>query len=234
MMKKKITQFGESWHDAKFWLNLAKKMGFEEFFPWKDPDEFIDYWLKPSGVSFKMLNEEKPEGINLEVKYGTLREKGFPTPSGKVEIYSETMEKFGYDPLPTYQEPHESPVKTPEVTREYPLILTTGARRLNFLHTQMRNISKLRDSDPEPYAEIHPEAARKYGIEDGERITISTKRGSIEIKARVTEDIMSQVVRIPHGWREANCNVLTFARPADPVTGIPNYKAMLCRVNKKA
>ena len=51
--------------------------------------------------------------------------------------------------------------------------------------------------------------------------------------ARVTEDILPQVVRIPHGWIEANCNVLTFARPADPVTGIPNYKAMLCRVEKK-
>jgi anaerobic selenocysteine-containing dehydrogenase len=232
MLKKKIIDFEESWHDAKFWLTLAKRMGFDEHFPWKDPNEFIDWWLEPSGLSVKMLTEEKPEGMRLEVKYGTLREKGFPTPSGKVEIYSETMENFGYDPLPTYQEPHESPVNSPEVTKEYPLILTTGARRLNYLHTQMRNISKLRESEPDPFAEIHPEAARKYGIADGDRVRISTKRGSIEIKVRVTEDILPQVVRIPHGWIEANCNVLTFARPADPVTGIPNFKALLCRVEK--
>ena len=229
-----MIDFEESWHDAKFWLTLAKRMGFDEHFPWKDPNEFIDWWLEPSGLSVKILTEEKPEGMRLEVKYGTLREKGFPTPYGKVEIYSETMENLGYDPLPTYQEPHESPVKSPEVTKEYPLILTTGSRRLNFLHTQMRNISKLRDSDPEqPLAEINPEAARKYGIADDDMIRISTKRGSIEIMARVTDDILPQVVRIPHGWIEANCNVLTFARPADPVTGIPNYKAMLCRVEKK-
>ena len=233
MLKKKVIDFEETWHDAKFWLNLAKRMGFDEHFPWKDPNEFIDYWLEPSGLSMKILNEEKPEGMRLDVKYGTLREKGFPTPSGKVEIYSETLEKFGYDPLPTYDEPFESPVSTPDLAKEYPLVLTTGARQLNFLHTQMRNISRLRDSHPEPFAEIHPEAAIEYGIEDGDRITISTKRGSIEIKAKVTEDVLPQLVRIPHGWREANCNVLTFARPADPVTGVPNYKALLCRVEKK-
>jgi len=233
MMKKEIIQYEESWHDAKFWLNLAKRMGFEEYFPWKDLDEFIEWWLEPSGVSLKMLIEEKPGGMELELKYGTFREKGFPTPSGKIEIYSETMEKLGYDPLPTYQEPFEGPVSTPDVAKEYPLILTTGARKLEFLHTQMRNISRLRDLVHEAFAEIHPETAGQYGIEDGDRIKISTKRGSIEIKAKFTEDILPQLVRIPHGWREANCNVLTFARPADPVSGIPNYKALLCRVEKK-
>ena len=233
ILKKKIIQYEESWHDAEFWLNLAKRMGFDEYFPWENPDEFIDWWLEPSGVSIKMLTEEKPGCMELELEYGTFREKGFPTPSGKIEIYSETMEKLGYDPLPTYQEPFESPVASPDVAKEYPLILTTGARRLEFLHTQMRNISRLRDLVPEPFADIHPEAAGQYGIEDGDRITISTERGSIEIKAKVTEDVLPQVVSIPHGWREANCNVLTFARPADPVTGIPDYKAMLCRVEKK-
>ena len=143
------------------------------------------------------------------------------------------MEKLGYDPLPTYLEPFESPVASPDLANEYPLILTTGARQLQFLQTQMRNISKLRDSFPEPLAEIHPKAASKYGIEDGDMVTISTKRGSIKMKAKVSEDVLPRLVRIPHGWRDANCNVLTFARPADPITGIPNYKALLCRVDKK-
>ena len=232
MLKKKVNQFEESWHDAKFWLKLAQRMGFEEYFPWKDPEEFIDYWLEPSGFSIKMLTDEKPGGMPLELQYGIFREKGFPTPSGKVEIYSETMEKFGYDPMPTYREPWESPVSTPDLAREYPLILTTGTRYIEFLHTQGRNIPKLRELVPEPLAEIHPEAAQKRGIKDGDRITISTKRGSIEIKAKVTEDILPQVVNIPHGWREANCNLLTFARPADPVTGVPNYKALLCEIAK--
>jgi anaerobic selenocysteine-containing dehydrogenase len=233
MLKKKIIQFEECWSDAQFWLKLAQRMGFEEYFPWKEPEEFIDYWLEPSGLSVKTLRDEKPKGMHLEMKYGTLRENGFPTPSGKVEIYSETLEKFGYDPLPTYLEPFESPVSTPDDVADYPLVLTTGARQLHFTHTQHHNISALREMFPEPLAEINPETATNYGITDGDRIIVSTKRGSIEMKAKVTEDILPQVVRIPHGWREVNCNVLTFARPADPVTGVPNFKAMLCRIEKK-
>ncbi|MBA7562105.1 Acetylene hydratase [subsurface metagenome] len=231
MLKKKIIQYEECWSDAMFWLKLAHKMGYDEYFPWKDPDEFIDYWMEPSGVSVKMLTEEKPAGVSLEMKYGTYREEGFATPSGKVEIYSDTLEKFGYDPLPIYMEPTESPVSSADAA-DYPLILTTGARQLHYTHTQLRNVPKVRKLFPEPLAEIHPETASKYGIADGDMIAISTKRGSINMKARVTEDMLPQVVSIPHGWPEANCNILTFARPADPVTGIPNYKAMLCRIEK--
>jgi anaerobic selenocysteine-containing dehydrogenase len=231
MLKKKIIQLDECWHDGKFWLKLAQKMGYEEYFPWKDPDEFIDYWMEPSGLSVKMLTEETPEGMRLEMKYGVSREKGFSTPSGKIEIYSDTLEKFGYDPLPIYLEPIESPVSTPNVA-DYPLILTTGARQIHYTHTQLRNVPAIRKLFPEPLAEIHPETAMKYGIMDGDTTKISTKRGSIEMKAKVTEDMLPQVVSIPHGWREANCNILTFARPADPVTGVPNYKALLCRIEK--
>jgi anaerobic selenocysteine-containing dehydrogenase len=86
---------------------------------------------------------------------------------------------------------------------------------------------------PEPLADIHPETAKKYGISDGDMITISTRRGSIDIKANLTEDNLPQLVSVPHGWQEANVNVLTFARPADPVTGVPNMKALLCKIEKK-
>lgn len=229
MLKKKVIEYQECWHDAKFWLQLAKKMGFEEYFPWEDPEQFIDWWLEPSGLSLRTLEDEM-EFIMLKLNYGAFIEKGFPTPSGKIEIYSETMEKFGYDPLPAYREPFENPVEQSGVVKEYPLILTTGARNLCFTHTQMRNIESIRKEAPGPSAEIHPDTARLYNVRDGEMIIISTKRGSIKIKAKATEDMPPGVVSIPHGWEEANCNTLTFARPADPVTGVPNYKATLCKI----
>jgi len=218
--------------DYDVWRGLGLELGQEADWPWPSLEDLYDFRLKPIGLTFEGFMKQGGFVSSPKV-YHRYETEGFATPTGKIELYSKTLEALGYDPLPTYQEPHESPVNSPEVTKEYPLILTTGSRRLNFLHTQMRNISKLRDSDPEqPLAEINPEAARKYGIADGDMIRISTKRGSIKIMARVTEDILPQVVRIPHGWIESNCNVLTFARPADPVTGIPNYKAMLCRVEK--
>ena len=48
---------------------------------------------------------------------------GFPTPTGKLELYSTVLEKMGYDPLPYFKEPGESPISTPELAKEYPLVL---------------------------------------------------------------------------------------------------------------
>jgi len=234
MLRKKVTQFKQSWSDAKFWLSLAKRMGYEHYFPWKDPEEFLDYSLEPQGLTVKMLTEEKAEGIMYEpLKPKAYEEKGFSTPSGKVEIYSQTMEELGYDPLPTYAEPVESSIRTPEIAKGYPLILTTGARVAEFLHTQLRDCLSLRRRVPDPVAEINPETAKEYDIKDGDMITVSTRRGSINIKARVTEDIIPQVVNVPHGWAQACCNYLTMARPGDPITGISTYKALLCEISKK-
>ncbi len=81
-------------------------------------------------------------------------------------------------------------------------------------------------------AEIHPDTARKYGIGDGDMIIVETKRGSIEVRAQVTEDIAPQVLRVPHGWTHANVNILTDETPACPVPGTPSIKALLCKVRR--
>jgi anaerobic selenocysteine-containing dehydrogenase len=97
----------------------------------------------------------------------------------------------------------------------------------------LHDCHSLRKRVPEPFAEINPEAAKEYDIRDGDMITVSTRRGSINIEARVTEDIIPRVVNVPHGWAQVNCKNLTMARPADPITGIPTYKALLCKITKK-
>jgi len=234
MLRKRIIQYEECWPDLKFWFELARHLGYEKYFPWKTIEEAIDYVLEPSGLTVQKLTEEHPGGLTYSsIKYKGYEKEGFRTPSGKVELYSETLAKLGYDPVPTFREPLESPVSTPELAQEYPLILTTGARILEFCHSQHRNVPRLRLRVPEPLAEIHPETARKYGIANKDMITISTKKGSIDIKARVTEDIMPNVVCVPHGWAEANVNILTSQGQADPIIGYPALKALLCNVRKK-
>jgi formate dehydrogenase (coenzyme F420) alpha subunit len=234
MLRKKIIDYEECWPDLKFWFELAHRLGYAEHFPWKTIEEAIDYILEPSGFSVQKLTEELPQGVTYgQVKYKEYESQGFPTPSGKVELYSETLAGLGYHPMPTFGEPPESPESTPDLAREYPLILTTGARILEFCHSQHRNIPMLRRRSPEPVAEIDPATATKYGIADGDMVTVSTVRGSIEIKARVTEDIMPDVVCISHGWDEANVNMLTSQQPADPIIGYPAFKSLLCRVEKK-
>lgn len=233
ILRKKVVQVGECWSDMKFWLELSKRMGYEKYIPWKSEEEILDHLLEPSGLTVKQLTEEKPEGVVYDtMKYKQYEQKGFNTPSGKVEIYSETMAKLGYDPLPTYREPEEGPVSRPDIANDYPLILTTGSRNVRYVASQLRDIPKLRKGYPNPTAEMNTRTAAQYGIKNGDKIFVETKRGSIEVYASVSEDIIEKVVNVLHGWSEANVNLLTDMKPCDPVSGVPLYKSMLCRIKK--
>ncbi|NQT73497.1 MAG: molybdopterin-dependent oxidoreductase [Chloroflexi bacterium] len=234
MLRKKVVQpYPNCLPDCEFWLKLAHRMGYEQYFPWKNMDEVLEYALEPSGLTRDMLKYEKPAGLSYgSVNYGQYLEKGFRTPSGKVELYSDTMEALGYDPLPVYLEPSQSPISTPESVQDYPLVLTTGARSLGNLHSQLRNIPKLRKISPKPLADINPATAINAGVSDGDWIEVCTPHGVIRIKARVTEDIIPGLVSIPHGWAQANVNELTSELGGDPISGIPSLKAGLCNIRK--
>ena len=235
MLRKKVIEpVGESWADLKFWMELGKRMGYGEHFPWKDPEEALDWMLKPSGLTVRHLTETKPEGAFIgTMKYKIYEQKGFQTPSGKVELYSEALAKMGREPLPTFKENPESPVSQPALAKEYPLVLTTGARILPFLHSQLRNIPRMRRRFPEAVVEVHPDTAAKYNVSDGDMVTVSTKRGSIDVKAKITSDIITDVLNIAHGWGEANVNELTDETPADAISGYPALKGLLCKMERK-
>jgi anaerobic selenocysteine-containing dehydrogenase len=192
--------------------------------------------MKSTGLSYKELKEEKIAGAYYrEKKYGmdSYKDKGFSTPSGKIEIYSETLAKAGFDALPTYREPDQSPLGDPKLFERFPLILTTGARNLYFTHTQHRNIKGLREKSPDPNAEINTQTAAKYGIKNGDSIFVESNRGQIQVKALLTDDMAEGVVSIPHGWpREANVNLLTDVHLREPIMGYPQMKSQLCSIRK--
>jgi formate dehydrogenase (coenzyme F420) alpha subunit len=228
-LRKKVIDYPEAWPDLKFWFELAKRMGYEAFFPWKDVDEAIAYALKPSGLTLQQLMDH-PQGLPFgTIRYDQYKEKGFSTPSKKIEIYSETLKKLGHDPLPTYR---ESPLSEGNLAKDYPLHLTTGARTLEYLHSELRNIPKLHKKRPEPLAEIDPETAGYYGIADEDQIEVETPIGCIKMKVHVTKDILPGVVNLPHGWAEANVNLLTTERPGDPISGAPLLKSIRCLIRR--
>jgi len=233
LRKRVIQPLGECWPDWKFWCELGRKMGYDDLFPWQTDEEVVEHWLKPTGLTIKQLTEQNPEGVFFADKKYDMCQKGeFRTPSGKIEIYSETLAEHGYDPLPVHIEPSQSPVSSPELAQEYPLILTTGTRVQEYTHTQFRNVPRLRQSAPEPIAEVHPDTATEYGIADGDIMAVETRKGEIKIKVRTTEDLLPKVVSVPHGWAQANVNLLTELEPRDPVTGYTQLKALLCRIKK--
>jgi anaerobic selenocysteine-containing dehydrogenase len=236
LRKKAIEPLYESYSEFRFWTELGKKMGMGDVFPWKTDEEVIELELKSSGLNYRELKEEKIAGaFYMEKQYGmgAYKVKGFSTPSKKIEIYSETFEKEGFDPLPTYREPDQSPLGDPKMFQKFPLILTTGARILYYTHGQHRNIGGLREKIPEPFAEMHPKTADRFGVKNGDSIIVESNRGQIQVKALVTEEMMEGVVSIPHGWpREANVNLLTDVHCREPIMGYPQMKSQLCSIRR--
>ncbi len=121
-----------------------------------------------------------------------------------------------------------------EVTdEEYPLILTTG-RNLFHYHTgtMTRRSSALHQHVPEAEVEINPALAARLGIENGEKVRLSTRRGSVEVKAKITDILEANVVFMTFHFAEAAVNWLTNADSLDPVAKIPEYKVCAARLDK--
>jgi anaerobic selenocysteine-containing dehydrogenase len=232
-LQKKVVEPDGPWPDWKIWWELARAMGYGEHFPWSNTEELMEHLLETTGYTLQQVREA-PAGIIVPKEVGKALKEGFNTYSGKIEIYSKSLESNDYDPLPYFKEPQESPVSTPEVAKDFPLILTTGGRYPVFVHSQHRNIDKLRKQFPEPLMEIHPATARSYGIEDGDVTIVESRRGAISIKASYNDGILPGVVHIPHGWEGTNCNILTDDKARDPVSGFPGLKSSLCRIRKAA
>ncbi|MGB3912316.1 MAG: molybdopterin-dependent oxidoreductase, partial [Thermacetogeniaceae bacterium] len=153
----KALQVGECKSDAEIMLELGKRLN-PKAWPWENVEEMLsDVKLKPSlGISFSELREDvvvQPPYEYKKYEKGMLRpdqEPGFMTPTGKIELYSTMFEAFGEDPLPYYEEPPYSPCSTPELAKEYPLILTSGARSWVYFHSEQRQIRNLREIHPDP------------------------------------------------------------------------------------
>jgi anaerobic selenocysteine-containing dehydrogenase len=117
-----------------------------------------------------------------------------------VELYSPVLEKAGLNPLPYYEEPPESPVSTPTLAEKYPLILTTGGRVYAFFASEQRQVPLLRQLNPDPLVEIHPETARNLGIQNGEWVYIENRHGRCKQRAQLTRKVHPRVVHAQHGW----------------------------------
>ena len=115
---------------------------------------------------------------------------------------------------------------------EYPFLLSTG-RLLFQYHTgsMTRKIDAINKVSPEAYIEIHPSDAKQLGINDGKWVKVSSRRGSIDIKAIISDRPIKGMLFMPFHFREAAANVLT-STALDPIAKIPELK--ICAVKVEA
>jgi anaerobic selenocysteine-containing dehydrogenase len=236
---------GEARPDAQMFLDIAVRLGMGDQFWEGDLDAS---WAEmASGLPDKVREQayNNPDGvvvfapaIDELIDNGFLegdrlwRLKGFKTASGKVEFDSAELRAAGHDGLPTYREPAESPLSTPELAQRYPLVLTSGARNKWYTHSQQRNIAALRAYDPYPRVQLHPDDAAARGIASGDAVMVSSPRGAVRFVAEVTDILKPGVAHCFHGWNEANINELTDDSSLDPISGFPPFKSLLCEVER--
>lgn len=235
--------------DFDFWRGLGVRLGQEEYWPWKSLEEAYDYRLKPLGITFEEFAHKKRIIMDVSPEYEQYKKKGFATSTGKVELYSAIFEELGYDPLPYFKEPPESPVSNPELAKDYPFVFISGGRYRPFFGSDFFQVDSIRRTHPDPVVQIHPEAAQQIGISDGDWVWIETPRGRIMQKCSFFEGINPGVVHgqmwfwypeFPgeepwlHGAWISNLNVLTDDEPdlCNEITGSWPARQLMCKIYK--
>ena len=213
---------GEAKEDWRIICELGSRMGYEKQFAFESPEAVFNEVaaVTPSyhGMSYARLD---PDGLHWPCPTaehpGTaiLHREKFAMPDG-LGVFS-----------PIEWKP---PAEVPDA--EYPFVLTTG-RTIWQWHTgtMTRRSRSLEKEAPTGWIEINPEDARELGIKDDEVVRASTRRGTVDVPAKVTPDIVKGVMFMPFHYRECAANVLT-NNALDPIAKIPEFKACAVKVER--
>jgi anaerobic selenocysteine-containing dehydrogenase len=236
-----IAPMGEAKPNTEIFRLLAARMGFDDPCFQESDDElaaqaFDKRHTRAIHFDWEALKQKGWQKLNMPD--APFAEGGFPTPSGKCEFYSSTMEADGLDPLPTYIPPYESVKSNPKLAEKYPLAMISPPAR-NFLNSTFVNVQSLRATEGEPHLDIHPNDAAPRGIAHGDMARIFNDRGSFVAKARVTEKARpGLVVGLSIWWKKLasdgkNANEVTSQRLTD-MGRAPTFYDTLVQVEKAA
>ncbi len=230
-----IVPLGQAKSDVDILTELARFMDLPDAQLKEGYESFIQkYILDDYGVTTDQLKK-----VELPVKIAPvavhrdyeLLEKGLSTPTGKFELKSAIIEQhpeWGLDALPTYREPLDD--ADPAL---YPFTLTSGSRIPNAIHSRLHKVPANRSLRPVPTADMNREDCRALGVAEGDRITISTPRGSVTVSVHPTLSVPKGLVNLFHGYSEADANSLMDADHLDPYSGFPAYRSTRCAVKKE-
>ncbi len=239
---KVVEPLGEARSDWRFYLDLAVRMGYGQHFWHGDMDAFMNEALARYGVTAEQLRQN-PGGVFVEppaqpggagpgatavapsgppqIEYRKYALLFKDLPHGKVQCYNEyiggreSCDRSGPLPyLPAYQGPPEGLAETPELARDFPLILSDVHAYRLAQHSYHHNAAYLRELQPYPWLRINPATAEKYGIAEGDWVRVESPYGWSKFVAEYFSGISPEVVMTKRGWWQS-CAEL----------GLPGYAA---------
>ena len=258
----KVGDYYEAKSDEQIILELGKRLN-PRLFPWETDVELMTWWIQSGNrfhagwphktdETFPELREKvidwPDDWAYRKYELGWLRDDGQPgfnTNTGRCELYNTLFEAWGFDPLPYYEEPPESPASTPELFEEYPYVLTTGARTWEYFHSEERMVPRLRESHPDPLVDLHPDTAAKIGVTEGDWIWVENMRGKCKQRVRFNASLKLDTVRAEHGWWfpeqegaepnlfgvfDSNINNLTVQGVTGPTLYGAPYANQICKI----
>jgi anaerobic selenocysteine-containing dehydrogenase len=237
-----ISPLHERRSDFDFWRELGLRCGQEAFWPWSSFEAGLEAIVAPLGYRWDEFCET---GLHAPApRYEKHREqasgrtRGFATSTGKIELYSCFLEKFGADPLPKHN--------PTEFLENFSLTLISGGRKQPFWASSFLQLKTLEKPNQCPTAEISLSTARLLHLNDGQQVRVETEWGGADFTLKITE-MRDRVVNVDYGWWfpnrslaephlgdafKANANTLTTAdfATADSVLGQWKYNNIPCRM----
>jgi anaerobic selenocysteine-containing dehydrogenase len=191
-----IRPLGEAKPNSEIFRLLAGAMGYEE--PcFRDSDETLAQAALAEDWDFEAVRKVGWKRIGAPVGSARFAEGGFGTPSGKVEFYSTAAAAAGFGPLPDYIPPLED--TRSELAKRYPLAMISPPAR-HFLNSSFVNVTSLRAVEGEPWLDIHPDDAEARGVADESYVRVFNDRGSLTLRARVSDRARRGVVVALSVW----------------------------------
>ncbi len=207
VIRKTSDRYYETKTDEELVAELCNRLNPDSPIPPTDI-EWMDQILAKSDtdMDFEALTKKViswPEWNYKKYERGDVRydgQPGFHTVTGRFEFAPAMMEAYGLPNAPYFEEPHESPLSTPELAEEYPLILMTGRRSYEFFHSEHRHMPTMREFHPDPLVEISPELAEEQGFVEGDWVWIENQRGRCRQRVTITPGLNPKFVMAEHGW----------------------------------
>ncbi len=203
LMERALAPAGECRSLITLLRELAQRLNIANIFPWQDEQDYVNAFLMAQKtetgepLTVDALRQHSGYWQKNDLSHIAYQEHSFPTPSKKIEFWSESARQAELSPLPSYTVPEGD---------EYPLRFCQG-RSLTAFHSffdEGQALPTLAKANAGPQLWIHPQDAQKRHVVSGASIIIANKRGFFEANAYVTDDILPGVVWMRDGWIGVN------------------------------